>query len=150
MAVDGNVIIFARIKEEALAGKSLALATSQGFRRAVTTVLDGQITTFIAALVLYMYGTGPVRGFALTLIIGLIIGFERNFSPLPPNLKACITGGFLGALSTFSTFSLETVQLMEGGRYGAMTLNILGNVVVSVACVLVGLQIMRTLAKCFT
>jgi SecD/SecF fusion protein len=74
MAVDANVIIFARIREEVASGKSLRVACSHGFRNAFRTVLDSQVTTFIAALILYQFGTGPVRGFALTLMIGIIIG----------------------------------------------------------------------------
>ena len=74
MAVDANVIIFARIKEEVGYGKSVRVATSQGFKRAMATIIDSQLTTLIAGVVLYQFGTGPVRGFALTLIIGIIIG----------------------------------------------------------------------------
>lgn len=73
MAVDANVIIFARIKEEICAGKSIRVAVDAGFRNALSTVLDAQITTLIAAVVLYEVGTTSVKGFALTLMIGIII-----------------------------------------------------------------------------
>ena len=73
MAVDANVIIFARIKEEIVAGKSIRVAVNSGFKNALTTVLDAQITTLIAAVVLYEVGTTTVKGFALTLIIGIVI-----------------------------------------------------------------------------
>ena len=73
MAVDANVIIFARIKEEICAGKSIRVAVDAGFKNALTTVLDAQITTLIAAVVLYEIGTTSVKGFALTLMIGIII-----------------------------------------------------------------------------
>lgn len=73
MAVDANVIIFARIKEEIAAGKSIRVAVSTGFKNALTTVLDAQITTLIAAVVLYEVGTTSVKGFALTLMIGIVI-----------------------------------------------------------------------------
>lgn len=73
MAVDANVIIFSRIKEEILAGKSVRVAVSSGFKNALTTVLDAQITTLIAAVVLHEVGTTTVKGFALTLIIGIVI-----------------------------------------------------------------------------
>lgn len=73
MAVDANVIIFARIKEEICAGKSIRVAVQAGFKNALTTVLDAQITTLIAAVVLYEVGTTSVKGFALTLIIGIVI-----------------------------------------------------------------------------
>lgn len=72
MAVDANVIIFARIKEEIAAGKSIRVAVSAGFKNALTTVLDAQITTLIAAVVLYEVGTTSVKGFALTLMIGIV------------------------------------------------------------------------------
>ncbi len=73
MAVDANVIIFARIKEEIAAGKTIRVAVSQGFKHALTTVLDAQITTLIASVVLYEIGSTTVKGFALTLMIGIIV-----------------------------------------------------------------------------
>lgn len=73
MAVDANVIIFSRIKEEIAAGRTVRVAVSTGFRRALTTVLDAQITTLIAAVVLYEIGTASVKGFAMTLMIGIIV-----------------------------------------------------------------------------
>ena len=73
MAVDANVIIFARIKEEIGAGKTIRVAVNSGFKNALTTVLDAQITTLIAAVVLYEVGTTAVKGFALTLMIGIVI-----------------------------------------------------------------------------
>lgn len=72
MAVDANVIIFARIKEEISEGKSIRVAVNSGFKNALVTVLDAQITTLIAAVVLYEIGTTTVKGFALTLIIGIV------------------------------------------------------------------------------
>ncbi len=73
MAVDANVIIFARIKEEVRNGKSIRVAVHSGFKRAMATVIDSHVTTFIAGIVLYMFGTGPVKGFAFTLIIGILV-----------------------------------------------------------------------------
>ena len=72
MAVDANVIIFARIKEEIAEGKSIRVAVDSGFKSALVTVLDAQITTLIAAIVLYEVGTTVVKGFALTLMIGIV------------------------------------------------------------------------------
>jgi len=71
MAVDANVIIFERIKEEARNGKSLRAAVDSGFARALTTILDSNITTLIAGIVLYQFGTGPIKGFAVTLMVGI-------------------------------------------------------------------------------
>lgn len=72
MAVDANVIIFSRIEEELVNGKSIRASVDSGFKRAMSTVLDSQITTIIAAVVLYQFGTSTVKGFALTLMIGII------------------------------------------------------------------------------
>ena len=67
MAVDGNVIIYERIKEELRAGSSMANAVSAGFSNAYSAIIDGQVTTFLLGLVLIMFGSGPVQGFAVTL-----------------------------------------------------------------------------------
>ena len=72
MSVDANVLIFERIREELEAGKTPRSAVDSGFKRASVTIWDSNITTVIAAFVLYQFGTGPVRGFALTLTIGII------------------------------------------------------------------------------
>lgn len=72
MAVDANVLIFARIREELAAGTSNQLAIHSGFERAVTTILDANITTLIVAVILYAVGTGPIKGFAVTLSVGII------------------------------------------------------------------------------
>jgi len=71
MAVDANVIIFERIKEELLAGKTVRKAIHDGYSRAFLTILDSNVTTLIAAAVLFQFGTGPIRGFAVTLTIGI-------------------------------------------------------------------------------
>lgn len=73
MAVDGNVIIFERIKEELRKGKGLRSGIDAGFHRAYVTVLDSQVTTAIAAAILWYLGTGPVRGFAITLFVGTVL-----------------------------------------------------------------------------
>jgi preprotein translocase subunit SecD len=72
IAVDSNVLIYERIREEVRAGKSAIMAIDAGFTRALATIMDSNITTFIAAAVLFYIGTGPVRGFAVTLGIGII------------------------------------------------------------------------------
>ena len=71
MAVDANVLIFERIREELRAGKAVRQAVEMGFDRAWRTILDANLTTLISALVLYKFGTGPIRGFATTLMIGI-------------------------------------------------------------------------------
>ena len=72
MAVDANVLIFERIREELRKGKTIRAAVDLGYGRAFITILDANVTTFIAGLVLYTYGTGPIQGFALTLMIGIV------------------------------------------------------------------------------
>ncbi len=72
MAVDANVLIFERIREEYAAKPVLIRAIDQGFARALSSILDGNVTTLIAAAVLYFFGAGPVRGFAITLMIGIV------------------------------------------------------------------------------
>lgn len=73
MAVDANIIIFERIKEEYKAGKSIKKSVEAGFSRGLITVIDSNITTLIAGIVLYIFGTGPIKGFGVTLMIGLVI-----------------------------------------------------------------------------
>lgn len=72
MAVDANVIIFERLKEELRNGKTIRSSIDSGFSKALRTILDANITTFIAAIVLYYFGLGPIKGFAVTLMIGII------------------------------------------------------------------------------
>jgi len=72
MAVDANVLIYERIKEELQLGKTIRSALDAGFRNAFSAILDSNLTTLIAAAVLYWLGTGPVRGFAVTLAVGVV------------------------------------------------------------------------------
>ena len=73
MSIDANVIIFERIREELRKGKSVRSAVDGGYNRALTTIIDANVTTLIAALVLYQFGTGPIRGFATVLFWGIVI-----------------------------------------------------------------------------
>ena len=72
MAVDANVIIYERIKEELRAGKALRLAISDGYKNAYSAIIDGQVTTFLTGVILYIFGSGSVKGFAAVLVIGII------------------------------------------------------------------------------
>ena len=72
MAVDSNVLIFERIREELHTGKTVPSAVEQGFGRAFVTIIDTHVTTIVSSLFLYLFGTGPVRGFAVTLVLGLL------------------------------------------------------------------------------
>jgi SecD/SecF fusion protein len=72
MAVDANVIIYERIKEEVRAGKGMRLAITDGYKNAYSAIIDGNVTTLLTGIVLYTFGSGPVQGFATTLIIGIL------------------------------------------------------------------------------
>ncbi|MCK9628419.1 MAG: protein translocase subunit SecDF [Bacteroidales bacterium] len=78
MAVDANVIIYERIKEELRAGKGLRLAITDGYSNAYSAIIDGQLTTIITGIVLAVFGTGPVQGFATTLVIGIITSMATS------------------------------------------------------------------------
>jgi preprotein translocase subunit SecD len=77
MGVDSNVLIFERIREELRAGKTASAAVEQGFKHALTTIIDTHVTTIVSAMILFLFGSGPVRGFAVTLAFGL---FANLFS----------------------------------------------------------------------
>ncbi len=72
MAVDANVLIFERIREELRAGKGQSLAIKDGYHNALSAIIDGNVTTLLTGVILYLFGTGPIRGFATTLMIGII------------------------------------------------------------------------------
>jgi preprotein translocase subunit SecD len=72
IAVDANVLIFERIREELAAGKTVPLAIDEGFRHAMSAIVDSNVTTVLTGLFLFQFGTGPVKGFAVTLILGII------------------------------------------------------------------------------
>ena len=72
MSVDANVLVFERIREELRTGKAVWAAIVSGYQRAFLTIVDANLTTFFTALVLYQFGTGPIKGFAITLGIGIL------------------------------------------------------------------------------
>ncbi len=102
MAVDANVIIFERIKEEILKEKSPRIAVGDGFRNALRTIIDSNVTTLITAAALYRFGTGPIRGFAVTLSLGVVISmvvsllFTRSLLFLMSGVPRITTPGFMG------------------------------------------------------
>ena len=75
MAVDANVLIFERIREELAAGRATRTAVDEGFANALSAIVDANLTTLITGLILFQFGTGPVRGFAVTLCIGIVASF---------------------------------------------------------------------------
>ncbi len=79
MAVDANIIIYERIREELRLGKSVRTAVDAGFTRAFWTVFDAHVTNFVAGVVLYSYGSGPIRGFAVTLLVGIVTNLFTSY-----------------------------------------------------------------------
>jgi len=100
MAVDSNVLIFERIKEELRAGKTVRASIDAGYGKALWTILDSNITTILTGVVLYHFGTGPIRGFAVTLIIGLVV-----------NLFTSIWGTRVLQDSWYSGKEIETMSI---------------------------------------
>lgn len=92
MAVDANVIIFERIKEEIISGKTIRVSIDSGFAKALSTILDSQTTTFIAGIVLYFFGTGPIKGFAITLMIGILVSLVTALFITKILLKSLVNG----------------------------------------------------------
>jgi len=101
MAVDGNVIIFERIREELRNGKGLRSGIDAGFHRAYVTVLDSQITTAIASAILLWLGTGPVKGFAITLLVGTVLSMFTAITFTRWLIKLCLNTGWFNKTSLF-------------------------------------------------
>lgn len=103
MAVDANIIIFERLREEIRIGKTLKAALDAGFARAFAAILDANVTTLIASVVLYGLGTGPIRGFAVTLSLGILVSMfsaiviTKVFMILIVNMPACSNLALYGA-----------------------------------------------------
>jgi len=132
MAVDANVLIYERIREELRAGKGLKLAIADGYRRAYSAIIDSNVTTLLTGIVLYVFGTGPIRGFATTLVIGIVTSLftaifitrlifeaqlkrnkELTFSiPLTANLLKNTKIDFIGVRKYF--YTLSAVILIAG------------------------------------
>lgn len=95
MAVDANVLIYERIREELRAGKTVRVATDSGFKKAFVTILDSNVTTLIATFVLMLLGTGSIRGFAVTLAIGIILSLFIAISFTRFILRNLVKGGVI-------------------------------------------------------
>jgi preprotein translocase subunit SecD len=72
MSIDSNVLIYERIREELAVGKTMKASIDSGFSRALSAIVDSNVTTFFTGIILYQFGSGPVQGFALTLMIGIV------------------------------------------------------------------------------
>jgi preprotein translocase subunit SecD len=108
MAVDGNVLIFERFKEEVLNGKGLRQAMDLGFSRAIVTILDSNITTIIACAVLFYLGTGPIKGFAVTLALGVLLSMFSAVTVTKFLLKFLINANFTKKPTVFGISAPES------------------------------------------
>jgi len=104
MAVDANVLIFERIREEKTKGKAIKLAIKNGYERAFTTIVDSNLTTLITALILYAVGTGPVKGFAIVLIAGLLINMFTAVFVTRVIFEICLNIGIMRSFSMLQIF----------------------------------------------
>ncbi len=107
MAVDANVLIFERMKEELKGGKSIKSSIDAGFHRAMTSILDSNITTIIAGVVLYGLGSGTVKGFALTLIIGVALSMFTAITVTRTLIKLAAGMGWFSHKWTIGTFGVH-------------------------------------------
>lgn len=114
MAVDANVVIFSRIKEELYAGKGIRASIDAGFKKAMSAILDGNITTLIAAVVLWFFGSGPVKGFAQTLGVGIIVSMFTALVITRIILKALVELG-LDKKSWFG-FNQKKYELLQSAK----------------------------------
>ncbi|MCR5201693.1 MAG: protein translocase subunit SecD [Lachnospiraceae bacterium] len=134
MAVDANVIIFSRIKEELGQGKTVQSSIKQGFSKALSAILDGNITTLIAAAVLYARGSGTVKGFAITLAIGIILSMFTALTVTRLLLNAlCVLGvndikffGVTKKRKTIDFISKKNIFFAIGGAFIIATFVCLG------------------------
>ena len=101
MAVDANVLIFERIREELGNGMSIKTAVDKGFHNALSSIVDSNITTVIAAIVLYFMGTGAVKGFAATLMIGIVASMFTAVVVTKSLMKWAVDMGMLKSLGQF-------------------------------------------------
>ena len=119
MAVDANVLINERIREEREKGKTLGLAIRNGYERAFVTILDSNLTTLITALILFGVGTGPVKGFALTLSFGIVISMFTSIWVTRVIIDLLVENGWLHTLKMLRLFRKPAIAFTRI-RHGAM------------------------------
>lgn len=107
MAVDANILIFERTKEELKSGRSITASIDAGFKRAMTSILDSNITSIISGIVLYSIGTGSVKGFALTLIIGVVLSMFTAITVTRTLMKLVANVGLFSHIETIGTFGVH-------------------------------------------
>jgi preprotein translocase subunit SecD len=107
MAVDANILIFERTKEELKSGRTVKASIDAGFRRAMSSILDSNITSIICGFVLYNVGTGSVKGFALTLIIGVALSMFTAVTVTRTLMKLVANIGWFNHKQTIGTFGVH-------------------------------------------
>ena len=112
MAVDANVIIYTRIREELGAGRSVENAITAGYSKATSAIVDGNVTTLIAAAVLYIFGTGPVKGFATTLAVGIVVSMFTALIITRVVMKLFYNFGFKDAKCYGKTVHKKTLNVL--------------------------------------
>ena len=129
MAVDANVIIFTRIKEELADGKSVKQAVKGGFHNALSAIIDGNVTTLIAALVLGIFGTGTIKGFAITLAIGVVLSVFTALAVSQSLLTALVNLGVTDAKYFGVAREPKKTNFVKAGKFC-----MLGSLFVIIAC----------------
>ena len=129
MAVDANVIIFTRIKEELADGKSVKQAVKGGFHNALSAIIDGNVTTLIAALVLGIFGTGTIKGFAITLAIGVVLSVFTALAVSQSLLTALVNLGVADAKYVGVAREPKKTNFVKAGKFC-----MLGSLIVIIAC----------------
>lgn len=138
MAVDANVVIFTRIKEELATGASVKQSVKAGFHNALSAVIDGNVTTLIAALVLGIFGTGTIKGFAITLAIGIVLSVFTALVVSQSVLNAVVTLGMNNPKFFGKERKPGKTDFIKGGKYC---------VIVSVLIIVVGFCFMPVFSK---
>jgi SecD/SecF fusion protein len=133
MAVDANVIIYERIKEEVRAGKGMKLAISDGYKNAYSAIIDGNVTTLLTGIVLYTFGSGPVQGFATTLIIGILSSlFSAIF------ISRLVFSYFLDRNKSISFGNKLTINTLAGSKIDFLAMRKKAYVL-SIAIIVIGI-----------
>lgn len=138
MAVDANVVIFTRIKEELATGASVKQSVKAGFHNALSAVIDGNVTTLIAALVLGIFGTGTIKGFAITLAIGIVLSVFTALVVSQSVLNAVVTLGMNNPKFFGKERKPGKIDFIKGGKYC---------VIASVLIIVVGFCFMPVFSK---
>ena len=142
MAVDANVLIFERIREEIRAGKGVNLAIADGHKHALSAIIDGNMTTLITALVLYVFGSGPIRGFATTLAIGIVTSLFAALIISRLIIEFYVAKGFKLSFSTKlseNAFTKVKIKFIEWRKY-AYGMSITFMVIIAASLIIRGLN----------